>query len=370
MEHYGAALPVALPVEGLDTADPCKADTVYVSKVEMHYSIQCEEAKQQRLREIAGRYERTVKEFNKRKGFELTIKRSFFHAKSLDEDQLSNWRKYLEFEEAQGDYTRIVLLYERCLMPCCFYAEFWVRFADFIIRVQGEAAARAIYVRANKEFLSRRPELFLEQGVFEESLGHLDEARRLYKHVYEKVAPGLFAGLFQHLSLERREKNYEVVDQLYSEAFNIAETSEEPAILAFVTTHYAKYLTLVHGDNRRSLDIHENTLRRVKDRKVLYLSYIEALRREPQNRVENVKQIFERAISEESRLEEAEKKEIWVKYLDFMRDSWPNTPEVYRLELEFMNKYPLEVPFVTLQSFKAKRQAAEVKLPVKRPRIA
>jgi hypothetical protein len=33
-------------------------------------------------------------------------------------------------------------------------------------------------------------------------------------------------------SLERREKNYEVVDQQYSEAFNMAETSEEPAIVA------------------------------------------------------------------------------------------------------------------------------------------
>jgi hypothetical protein len=66
--------------------------------------------------------------------------------------------------------------------------------------------------------------------VFEESLGHLEEARRLYKHVYEKVVPGLFAGLLQHLSLERRETNYEVADQLYSEAFNIEETSEEPSI--------------------------------------------------------------------------------------------------------------------------------------------
>mmetsp|Transcript_15650 Transcript_15650/g.28481 ORF Transcript_15650/g.28481 Transcript_15650/m.28481 type:complete len:554 (+) Transcript_15650:344-2005(+) len=364
MEHYGASLPVAQPVEGLDTADP-----FYPTKLEMHYSIQCEEAKQVRLREIASRYERTVKEFNKRKGFELTIKRSFFHAKSLDEEQLSNWRKYLEFEESEGDYTRIVLLYERCLMPCSYYAEFWVRYADYIIRVTGEEAARAIYVRANKEFLSRRPDLFLEQGIFEEGLGHLDEARRLYKHVYEKVAPGLFAGLFQHLSLERREKNFEVVDQLYSEAFNIAETSEEPAILTFVTVHYAKYLSLVHGDYRRSLEIYENALRRVTDRKVLYLSYIEALRCE-QNRADKVRQIFERAISETSNLDETEKKEMWVKYLDFMRDTWPDTSVVAKLELEFMSKYPLEVPFLTYHSFRAKRQAAEVQLPVKRPRIA
>lgn len=370
MEHYGAELPPAQPAEGLDTADPCKVDTVYSNKLEMLYSIQCEEAKQQRLKEIAKRYETTVKEFNKRKGFELAIKRSFFHAKSLDEEQLNNWRKYLEFEESEGNFVRIVLLYERCLMPCSYYAEFWVRYADFIMKTSGEDAARAIFVRANQEFLSRRPDLFLEQGIFEESLGHLDEARRLYQHVYDDVAPGLFSGLFKHLNLERREKNYEVVDKLYSEAFNIAETSEEPAILTYVTIHYAKYLSFVHGDHDRSLEIFENALRRVTDRKILYLSYIDALKRKSHNKADKIKQIFERAFSEESKLEELEKKEIWVQYLDFMRDTWPNVGDVAQLELEFMRKFPLEVPFVTHHCLKAKRQASEVQLPVKRPRIA
>jgi hypothetical protein len=55
-------------------------------------------------------------------------------------------------------------------VPCCFHAEFWVRFADFIINPQEEAAYLAIYVRANKEFISRLPELFLEQGCLRRAL--------------------------------------------------------------------------------------------------------------------------------------------------------------------------------------------------------
>ena len=36
----------------------------------------------------------------------------------MDEIQLSNWRRYLEFEEGEGDETRIQVLYERCLVAC------------------------------------------------------------------------------------------------------------------------------------------------------------------------------------------------------------------------------------------------------------
>mmetsp|Transcript_29251 Transcript_29251/g.5283 ORF Transcript_29251/g.5283 Transcript_29251/m.5283 type:complete len:82 (+) Transcript_29251:556-801(+) len=81
MEHYGAT-PPSKPTGTEISAD----DPHYASKIEMMYSVYCEESKQKRIREIQERYEKTVIEYNKRRGFEQGIKRHFFHSKSLDEN--------------------------------------------------------------------------------------------------------------------------------------------------------------------------------------------------------------------------------------------------------------------------------------------
>lgn len=36
--------------------------------------------------------------------FETKIRRSYFHVKPLDADQLDNWHHYLDFVEKQGDF--------------------------------------------------------------------------------------------------------------------------------------------------------------------------------------------------------------------------------------------------------------------------
>ena len=71
------------------------------------------------------------RENQRRKGFEMNIRRPYFHTKALDEAQLSNWHNYLTFEEREGDNDRIKVLYERCLIPCAQYGTYWIRFARF-----------------------------------------------------------------------------------------------------------------------------------------------------------------------------------------------------------------------------------------------
>ncbi|CAG8505513.1 14463_t:CDS:10, partial [Racocetra fulgida] len=74
-------------------------------------------------------YMKTQNETNKRWVFEQEIKRPYFHVKAMDDVQLINWRRYLDFEESEGDDTRIQVLYERCLVACALYEEFWQRYA-------------------------------------------------------------------------------------------------------------------------------------------------------------------------------------------------------------------------------------------------
>ncbi|MBE7180685.1 MAG: hypothetical protein INR71_05655, partial [Terriglobus roseus] len=74
-------------------------------------------------------FQKTQAETTKRWTYEQEIKRPYFHVTELDEPQLANWRKYLDFEEVEGDYQRIVFLYERCLVAAAYYDEFWLRYS-------------------------------------------------------------------------------------------------------------------------------------------------------------------------------------------------------------------------------------------------
>ncbi|VDL75466.1 unnamed protein product [Nippostrongylus brasiliensis] len=63
--------------------------------------------------------------------FEDQIKRPYFHVKPLEAEQLKNWRLYLDFEIAEGDETRITVLFERCLIACALYDQFWTKVGSF-----------------------------------------------------------------------------------------------------------------------------------------------------------------------------------------------------------------------------------------------
>lgn len=59
--------------------------------------------------------------------FFLKIKRPYFHVKALEKTQLNNWKEYLDFEIENGTPERVVVLFERCLIACALYEEFWTK---------------------------------------------------------------------------------------------------------------------------------------------------------------------------------------------------------------------------------------------------
>ena len=77
-----------------------------------------DEVKSQALALKTAIYTANQEAVTKRWVFESGIKRSYFHIKPLDEVQKTNWKKYLDFEEEEGDIARIYALYERCVVPC------------------------------------------------------------------------------------------------------------------------------------------------------------------------------------------------------------------------------------------------------------
>lgn len=118
-------------------------------------------------------FNQTQAETTKRWTYEAEIKRPYYHVTELDEPQLANWRKYLDFEEAEGDYTRIRFLYERCLVTAANYDEFWFRYARWML-AQGAIRSeevRNIYQRASCVFVPiTKPAIRLYYAQFEESM--------------------------------------------------------------------------------------------------------------------------------------------------------------------------------------------------------
>lgn len=304
MEHYGALKPGQDDKASLnfDPKDPCMTQTDFDAKLEMHYSALCEVNRQIRLKEIVKTYENTLKEFNKRRGFEAGIKRTFFHAKSIDEQQLEVWRKYLDYEENEGNYEKILLLYERCIVPLCYYAEFWDKYAWFLYRAHGEEAARELFQRAIQKFMKSRPELYLAQGHFEEVLGHADKAREFYIKVYQEIAPGLFDGIFRHLNLERRAGNLDKVESLFNLALDFAKNSEQDSLIEFISVQYANFNLFIKNDPESSIKVLEEVIGQIGIRKSLCLAYIQSLQHEkqPEVRLEKIRQTYEKAIGDKS----------------------------------------------------------------------
>ncbi|CAI6353536.1 unnamed protein product [Macrosiphum euphorbiae] len=79
-------------------------------------------------------HKKTGKQFESRKIFEENIRRPHFHVNELDSAQIENWDNYIKFErrESGGNHERIVHLYERCLITCVYYEEFWLNYLEYL----------------------------------------------------------------------------------------------------------------------------------------------------------------------------------------------------------------------------------------------
>jgi pre-mRNA-processing factor 39 len=116
-------------------------------------------------------YDANEVEVSKRWTFEENIKRPYFHVKPLEKVQLRNWRDYLDFEIGTGNHHRVVLLYERCMIACALYEEFWQRFASYMDLYDCVEGCQSVYHRACRIHLPKKPDIHLAWAAFEEKHG-------------------------------------------------------------------------------------------------------------------------------------------------------------------------------------------------------
>ncbi|XP_065568654.1 uncharacterized protein LOC136032299 isoform X2 [Artemia franciscana] len=101
-------------------------------KVSRPESKLCTTMKEKIVADIIPAHKKTGKEVDTIWKYEDKIRRPYFHVKPLDKKQLKNWQEYLDFEISRGNYSKIIMLFERCLVPCANYEEFWSKYANFV----------------------------------------------------------------------------------------------------------------------------------------------------------------------------------------------------------------------------------------------
>ncbi|KAK9137986.1 hypothetical protein Sjap_008580 [Stephania japonica] len=199
---------------------------------------------------------RKAKEFDlKIIGFETAIRRPYFHVRALNVSELENWHNYLDFMEREGDLNNIVKLYERCLIACANYPEYWIRYVLCMEASGSIDLANNALARATQVFVKRHPEIHLFAAKFKEQSADIPGARAAYLLVHSEISPGLIEAIVKHSNMEYRLGNKEDAFSLYEQAIAIEKGKEESQTLPMLFVQYARFVYLVAGNMEKAREI-------------------------------------------------------------------------------------------------------------------
>ncbi|KAF3449858.1 hypothetical protein FNV43_RR05937 [Rhamnella rubrinervis] len=187
--------------------------------------------------------------------FETKIRRSYFHVKPLDADQLENWHQYLNFVEMQGDFDWTVKLYERCLIPCANYPEFWIRYVEFMESKGGREIANYALDRATQTFLKRVAVIHLFTARFKEHKGDVLGAREAFLHCETESDSNIVENITAMANMERRLGNFMEASKIYEEAIEMAAMKKKLHILPVLYIRFSrlKYMITSSADVARDV---------------------------------------------------------------------------------------------------------------------
>ncbi|KAG9475537.1 hypothetical protein GDO78_003767 [Eleutherodactylus coqui] len=252
---------------------------------------------------------------NKRTVFEIGIKRLYFFATPLSVKQLRNWRIYLNFEMSEGQHERIVVLFERCLMPCALYEEFWILYARYMERHSIEAA-RSVFVRACRTHLPLKYTLHLQWALFEEQHGQLDSARAIFCNL-QNVLPEVAMVRVRHANFERRIGNLQEAERLLREGI---QKSSAPEMAAFYTGKLARLLLKLKKEPEKARDVLIEGLKMVPNSPYLHQCLLET--EVSRDAVDDVIHCVERALN--SNIHDTVKGILSQRRLEFLEDCGNN----------------------------------------------
>lgn len=194
--------------------------------------------------------------------YEEGIKRPYFHVKPLERCQLKNWKDYLDFEIEKGDRKRILVLFERCLIACALYDEFWLKMIRYLETILDEPEIPAIlsdvYRRACEIHHPDKPSLHLMWSAFEECQSNFDKAAEILVNLENRV-PNLLQVAYRRINIERRRGDNEKCKALYEHYITTAKNKNIAGSLAI---KYARFLNKICHDLEAGLKVLRQALER------------------------------------------------------------------------------------------------------------
>jgi len=268
-------------------------------------------------------FQRIQSETNRRWTFEAEIKRPYFHVTELEHPQLANWRKYLDFEEAEGDYARILFLYERCLVTCALYDEFWFRYARWMSSQKDKSEeVRNIYLRASTLFVPiSRPGIRLQFASFEESCGRVDIAQDIHAALL-MVLPDCIEVIVSWAHLQRRQHGLDSAIGVYKTQIDNAQV--DIYTKAALVTEWAFLLWRVKGSVDEARAVFTKNMQWYADSRIFWEKWIEFELQQPTSaelepeHSDRVKAVFDQ-LRTKSRLSAIVKKELTRSYFSYLQ---------------------------------------------------
>ncbi|KAI9879802.1 MAG: hypothetical protein M1830_006984 [Pleopsidium flavum] len=218
-------------------------------------------------------FSRTQTETTKRWTYESEVKRPYFHVTELDEGQLVNWRKYLDFEEVEGDYSRTQFLYERCLVTCAYYDEFWLRYARWMLAQQGkEEEVRNVYQRASMLYAPiSRPAVRLQYAYFEEMSGRVEVAKDIHQAILLNL-PGHIETIISLASLSRRHGGLEAAIEVYKAQIDSSQC--DIYAKATLVAEWARLLWKIKGSVEEARQVFQKNQHWYLDSRPFWINYL------------------------------------------------------------------------------------------------
>lgn len=270
-----------------------------------------------------GTFQKTQEETTKRWTYESEIKRPYFHVTELEHPQLVNWRKYLDFEEAEGDVTRIICLYERCLVTCAFYDEFWFRYARWMsAQPKKDEEVRNIYLRAVMLFVPvSRPGIRLQYACFEEAAGRVSVARGMHEAILWKL-PNCVEAIISWANLQRRQSGLDAAIEVYKAQIDAPEV--DIFTKAALVTEWAMLLWKVKGSVDEARTVFQSNVQWYADSREFWRKWLDFELAQPTSaelEAEHGERIFKVFVEmrSRSRMSAATKKELCEVYMNYLQ---------------------------------------------------
>lgn len=267
-------------------------------------------------------FSKTQTETTKRWTYESEIKRPYFHVTELDEGQLSNWKRYLDFEESEGSYSRIQFLYERCLVTCAHYDEFWQRYARWMSAQPGkEEEVRNIYQRASCLYVPIAcPAIRLQYAYFEEMAGRVDVAKDIHEAILMHL-PNHVETIVSLANTSRREGGLEAAIEVYKT--ELGSPHCEMATKAALVAEWARLLWKIKGSPDEARQVFQGNQQYYLDSRAFWTSYLKFELEQPTSaateavQYERIKRVIEDIRSKSALPTEAVKElaQIYMAYL-------------------------------------------------------